>query len=179
MLVDLSHVSPATMSDSLNVPKLRHLSHSSASALTDFPRNVPDSILRRLKTNGGVVMVTFVRGSFREIAPTGTDPSARSFQNCRGVCRVTPAGTRAIAQWDTANPRRKATLGDVADHIEHVRRVAGHRSRWIGSDYDGTDNQLPVGLEDVSTFPVLLAELSRRGWSEEDLRKLAGEMHCG
>jgi len=83
--------------------------------------------------------------------------------------------TRAMAQWDTANPLPKATLADVADHIEHVRKVAGVDHVGIGSDYDGTDNQLPVGLEDVSRFPALLAELSRRGWSEEDLRKLAGE----
>jgi membrane dipeptidase len=80
-----------------------------------------------------------------------------------------------MTQWDAANPAPKATLADVADHVEHVRKVAGVDHVAIGSDYDGTDNQLPVGLEDVSTFPALLAELSRRGWSEEDLRKLAGE----
>jgi membrane dipeptidase len=80
-----------------------------------------------------------------------------------------------MAQWDAANPAPKATLADVADHIDHVRKVAGVDHVGIGSDFDGTDNNLPVGLEDVSTFPSLLAELSRRGWSEEDLRKLAGE----
>jgi membrane dipeptidase len=80
-----------------------------------------------------------------------------------------------MAQWDASNPAPKATLADVADHIDHVKKVAGVDHVAIGSDYDGTDNQLPVGLEDVSTFPALLAEMSRRGWSEEELRKLAGE----
>jgi membrane dipeptidase len=87
----------------------------------------------------------------------------------------TLASARMMSEWDAANPVPKATLADVADHIDHVKRVAGIDHVAIGSDFDGTDNQLPVGLEDVSTFPVLLAELSRRGWGEEDLRKLAGE----
>ena len=88
--------------------------------------------------------------------------------------RDTAAVTRAMAQWDAANPLPKATLADVADHIEHVQKVAGIDHVGIGSDFDGTDNQLPVGLEDVSTFPALLAELSRRGWSEEDLEEARG-----
>jgi membrane dipeptidase len=83
--------------------------------------------------------------------------------------------SRAMAEWDQKNPAPRATLADVANHIEHVRKVAGIDHVAIGSDYDGTDNQLPVGLEDVSTFPALFAELSRRGWSEAALRKLAGE----
>jgi membrane dipeptidase len=177
MLVDLSHVSPGTMSDALNVAEAPVIfSHSSARALTDVPRNVPDSILRRLKTNGGVVMVTFVPGFVsQKIADLSRRRATQLAELQRRTPRDTAAVTRAIAQWDAANPAPKATLGDVADHIEHVRRVAGIDHVGIGSDFDGTDNQLPVGLEDVSTFPVLLAELSRRGWSEEDLRKLAGE----
>jgi len=177
MLVDLSHVSPGTMSDALNVSESPVIfSHSSARALTDVPRNVPDSILTRLRTNGGVVMVTFVPGF---VSQKVVDRNARRRQQQEDLTRRMPkdtAGvTRAMAQWDTANPLPKATLADVADHIEHVRKVAGVDHVGIGSDYDGTDNQLPVGLEDVSRFPALLAELSRRGWSEEDLRKLAGE----
>ena len=138
MLVDLSHVSPGSMSDALNVAEAPVIfSHSSARALVDHPRNVPDSILRRLPDNGGVVMVTFVR----------------SF---------------------VSNDEATASLSDVADHIEHVRRVAGADHVGIGGDFDGIEAG-PHGLEDVSTYPVLFAELSRRGWSDEDLMKLAGE----
>ncbi len=174
MLVDLSHVSPATMSDVLNVAEAPVIfSHSSARALTDVPRNVPDSILARLKTNGGVVMVTFVPGFVSQKVADRTRARAARLAEAQ---RSSPRDTAAVmAQWDAANPAPKATLADVANHIEHVRRVAGVDHVGIGSDFDGTDNQLPVGLEDVSTFPALLAELSRRGWSEEDLRKVAGE----
>jgi membrane dipeptidase len=148
MLVDLSHVSPGGMSDALNVAEAPVIfSHSSARALTDHPRNVPDSILRRMPQNGGVVMVTFVPSFINEELRTYEGP---------------PAGA----------PR--ATLADVADHIEHVRDVAGIGHVGIGSDFDGISST-PVGLEDVSTFPALLEELSRRGWTEEELRKVAGE----
>ncbi len=177
MLVDLSHVSPGTMSDALNVSEAPVIfSHSSARALTDVPRNVPDSILSRLKTNGGVVMVTFVPGFVsQKIADRNRVRNTQQADAQRRFPNDTAAANRSMAQWDAANPAPKATVGDVADHIEHVRKVAGVDHVGIGSDFDGTDNQLPVGLEDVSKFPVLLAELSRRGWSEEDLRKLAGE----
>ena len=177
MLVDLSHVSPGTMSDALNVSEAPVIfSHSSARALTDVPRNVPDSILARLKVNGGVVMVTFVPGF---VSQKVADRGARRRAQLADVQKRFPSDTaavgRAMAQWDAANPVLRATLNDVADHVEHIRKVAGIDHVGIGSDFDGTDNELPVGLEDVSTFPALLVELSRRGWSEEDLKKLAGE----
>jgi membrane dipeptidase len=177
MLVDLSHVSPGTMSDALNIAEAPVIfSHSSARALTDVPRNVPDSILARLKANGGVVMVTFVPGFVsQKIADRTRARAAHLADAQRRSPNDTIAVNRVMTQWDAANPAPRSTLGDVADHIDHVKRVAGVDHVGIGSDFDGTDNQLPVGLEDVSTFPALLAELSRRGWSEEDLRKLAGE----
>jgi len=148
MLVDLSHVSPQGMADVLDVSQAPVIfSHSSARALTDHPRNVPDEILRRMPENGGVVMVTFV--------PSFVSEAVRTYQG-------PPEGA----------PR--ATLEDVADHLEHVRAVAGIDHVGIGSDFDGISST-PVGLEDVSTFPALLEELARRGWTEGELRKVAGE----
>ena len=148
MLVDLSHVSEGGMSDVLAVSEAPVIfSHSSARALTNHPRNVPDSILRRMPENGGVVMVTFV--------PVYVNEALRTWEGPR----------------DEA-PR--ATLADVADHIDHVREVAGIDHVGIGSDFDGISS-VPVGLEDVSDFPNLFAELARRGWTETELRKLAGE----
>lgn len=177
MLVDLSHVSPATMSDVLRVAEAPVIfSHSSARGLTDVPRNVPDSILARLPANGGVVMVTFVPGFISQrIVDRNARRSAQLAEARRRMPRDSAGVARTMAAWDAANPEPRATLADVADHIEHVRKVAGVDHVGIGSDFDGTDNNLPVGLEDVSKFPALLAELSRRGWSEGDLRKLSGE----
>jgi membrane dipeptidase len=137
MLVDLSHTSPETMHDALDVAEAPVIwSHADTRGLRDHPRNVPDDVLARLPENGGVLMVTFVPSFLTD--------------------------------------RDEATIGDVADHIEHVVQVAGIDHVGIGSDYDGISST-PVGMEDVSTYPVLLAELSRRGWTEEDLAKLAGE----
>ncbi|HSP54665.1 MAG TPA: dipeptidase [Dehalococcoidia bacterium] len=177
MLVDLSHVSPGTMSDALDAREAPIIfSHSSARALTDVPRNVPDSILARLPKNGGVVMVAFVPGFVsQKIADHAVQRSAAEADARKRFPRDSAAAVRALADWDKAHPRPKATVKDVADHVEHVRKIAGVDHVGIGSDFDGTDNDLPEGLEDVSKFPALLIELSHRGWSEADLRKVAGE----
>jgi membrane dipeptidase len=176
MLVDLAHVSPATMSDALTVSEAPVIfSHSAARALTDVPRNVPDSILRRLPKNGGVVMVPFVPSFVSAELASYEKEAAAVAARARSAHPGDEAAQRAeISAWRDSHPAPRATLSQVADHIEHIRDVAGIDHVGIGSDFDGI-TEVVVGLEDVSKFPALFAELARRGWSDEDLKKLAGE----
>jgi membrane dipeptidase len=176
MLVDLSHVSPGTMSDALDATEAPVIfSHSASRELVDHKRNVPDSILRRLPQNGGVVMVPFVTSFVSKEVKAWDDEDGRVQQELRTRFPNDAAAVRREHDaWAAAHPKPKAALAQVADHIEHVRQVAGVDHVGIGSDFDGITDVV-VGLEDVSTYPSLFAELARRGWSDADLRKLAGE----
>jgi membrane dipeptidase len=164
------------MSDALNVSQAPVIfSHSGVRALVDVPRNVPDSILRRVTTNGGIVMVPFVVG-FVSPAAMLYDQSARpALKELRErYGNDSAAISRAVKEWKATHPIPRATLPQVADQIDHVRKVAGVDHVGIGGDFDGI-SEVVQGLEDVSTYPALFAELARRGWSDSDLRKLAGE----
>ena len=172
MLVDLSHVNDQTMSDALHTSRAPVIfSHSSARALTNHPRDVPDSILKLVATNRGVVRVNFNPGFVSEAVRAWEDTvNARSDVLQRAGADSTMRAD-SLKAWTAAGPH--ATLAQVADHIEHIRQVCGVDCVGIGSDFDGI-TEVPVGLEDVSKFPDLIAELLRRGWTETDVKKLAG-----
>jgi membrane dipeptidase len=173
MLVDLAHTSPEVMGHALDVSAAPLISsHSSCRALTDVTRNFPDAILRRLPKNGGVIMITFV-GPF--VSQAAADARARAVAEIKPTMKgVTDPVERH--RLERAHLKRrgipKATIGDVADHAEHARRLAGVDHIGLGGDYDGNE-EWPVGMEDVSSYPLLFAELIRRGWSDKDLVKLS------
>ena len=174
MIADISHVSEATMHDVLDKSTAPVLfTHSNAHAVTPHPRNVPDSVLKRLPQNGGVVMVTFVPGFTSAARRQWEYERSAVAGRAKTEFSGNPAGEKAaVDAWIAANPQPKATLAQVADHIDHIRKVAGIDHIGIGGDFGGVD-ELPVGLENVSTYPALFAELVRRGYAQTDLAKIA------
>jgi membrane dipeptidase len=175
MLVDLSHVSPDTMADAIRVSQAPVIfSHSSARALNDVPRNVPDNVLQMLPKNGGVVMVTFVPGFLSpKVAAWSKLQTAEENRLKQQFPTDAEAVKKGLADWTKANPAPLSTVADAADHIDHIRKVAGIDHIGLGGDFDGITS-VPEGLEDVSKYPALTAELLRRGYKDDDVKKIIG-----
>lgn len=175
VLVDLSHVSDDTMRQAIEVSRAPVIfSHSSAKALCDVARNVPDDVLEQVGRSGGVVMVTFVPAFVAPDGPAAFEAGWRRTRELRAEHPEDPGAVRtAMEAWFSSNPDVPATVGQVADHIDHVRAVAGIDHIGVGSDFDGAGT-MPDGLTDVSCYPALFSELAARGYDDDALRKIAG-----
>jgi membrane dipeptidase len=175
MLVDLAHVSADTMRAAIETSQAPVIfSHSSARALVDHPRDVPDDVLRLVAKNGGVVMVNFYPSYVSEARDAwSAERTGEAAREAAFYVGQPERAKTALEAWDKAHPKPRVTLSQVADHIDHVRQTAGVDHVGLGSDFDGIP-EAPEGLEGVDRYPALLAELMRRGWSDEDIAKLGG-----
>jgi len=177
MLIDLAHVSEDTMRGAIEISRAPVIfSHSSARAIDDHPRNVPDGVLALLPKNGGVVMVNFYSGYVSDAVRKWNAEETAEEARLKSLLVGRPQQRdEALAAWKKANPEPTATVGEIADHIEHIVKIAGYDHVGIGGDLDGIPyDEAPAGMNSVSGYPLVFAELIRRGWSDENLAKLAG-----
>ena len=179
MFADISHVSADTMRDTLRVTRAPVIfSHSNAFAIDPHPRCVPDDVLRLMPANGGVVHVNFIGAFVSPRNPEWQEKRAAALKDLHARLDTDKAIAKGIADWEKANAFSHGTISEVADHIDHIRKVAGIDHIGIGADfYEATPDSMVVGLENVTRYPYLFAELLRRGYSDEDVLKIAGRNH--